>query len=133
MEIVSDEKFKKYKKAVEHDLRNYPYWLIAVETPELGYPTKWNVKIEKTSLPWENGSSVENSVLEDIRIRNKVNIITSILTKLDANSKKIIEEWYFRDTSTQEELMKELDIDKNKFYYYRNRSLKKFMIALRYV
>jgi hypothetical protein len=133
MEMVSNEKFKKYKKAVEYDLKNYPYWLIAVETPELGYPTKWNVKIEKSSLPWENGSSVENNVLEDIRIRNKVNIITSILTKLDSNSKKIIEEWYFRDTSTQEELMKELDIDKNKFYYYRNRSLKKFMIALRYV
>lgn len=129
--MLSKKKYEKAKKYVENDLRDYPYWLIAMETPNLGYPTKWGVT-EKSSLPWER-SYVEKNVLDDMEKRWKVDVITKVLSKLDKKSKKIIEEWYFRDTSNREEILRELEIDKNKFYYYRNRALKKFMIALGYV
>lgn len=130
--MLSKRKYEKAKKYVENDLRDYPYWLIAMETPNLGYPTKWGVTTEKSSLPWER-SYVEKNVIDDMEKRWKVDVITKVLSKLDKKSKKIIEEWYFRDTYTREELQEELVIDKNKFYYYRNRTLKKFMIALGYI
>lgn len=130
--MLERKAYEKAKKYVENDLRDYPYWLIAIETPNLGYPTKWGVTIEKSSLPWER-SYVEKNVLDDMEKRWKVDVITKVLSKLDKKSKKIIEEWYFRDTSNREEILRELEIDKNKFYYYRNRALKKFMIVLGYV
>ncbi len=131
--MIDKRLYENAKKRVESDLRNYPYWLIAAETPNLGYPTKWGTAMEKSTLPWENNSYVEKSVLDDMEKKWKVHIITKVLNILDANSKKIVEEWYFRDTTVREEIQDELNLDKNKFYYYRNRALKKFMIALGYI
>ncbi len=34
---------------------------------------------------------------------------------------------------TREEIQESLSLDKNKFYYFRNRTLKKFMAALNYI
>ena len=63
----------------------------------------------------------------------KVDVITKVLGQIDPTSKKIIEEWYFRDIMTREEIQESLSLDKNKFYYFRNRTLKKFMAALNYI
>lgn len=128
---IDKNKYEHIKKCVEDDLRSYPYWLIAIEAPGLGYPTNWSSIKEKSNN--FNYSFVESSVLGDFERTRKVEIITQVLTKLDKESKKIIEEWYFRDTTNREELEKELGLDKNKFYYFRNRTLKKFMIALGYI
>lgn len=122
--------YEKAKKETEKVLRNYPYWLIASEAPNLGYPTRWNIK-EKSSTVFSN--SIENQVINDIERQRKVNVVTEVMKRLDTKSHKIIEEWYFRDTYTREELLKELDMDKHKFYNYKNRALKKFMIALGYI
>jgi ArpU family phage transcriptional regulator len=130
--LIDKKKFEKAKSKIENDLKNYPYWLIAIETPNLGYPTKWGVITEKSTLPWER-SYVEKDALDDIEKRWKVDVITKVLSKLDDKSKKIIEEWYFRDTTTREELLEQLQLDKNKFYYYRNRALGNFMVALGYI
>lgn len=110
----------KAKCEIEEDLRNYPYWLIAIETPVVFYSTR-------------NDSTKEKNVIEDLTKRRKVEIITKVLDRLDNKSKIIIEKWYFKDSSTREQLLSELEIDKNKFYYLKNRALDKFMIALEYI
>lgn len=132
LKVLDKNTYEKAKRNIEEDLRNYPYWLIAIETPNLGYPTRWDVIKEKSIKYWEN-SFVEKNVLDDMDKKWKVDIITKVVSKLDPKSKRIIEEWYFRDSGNREELEKELDLDKNKFYYLRNRALKKLMVALGYI
>lgn len=129
--MLDKKKYEEVKKKVESDLRNYPFWLIAIEASGLGYPTRWG--INNSTGAFKSGSHVEQSMLEDIERKGKVDVITRVLSKLDNKSKAIIEEWYFRDTANREDILKELNIDKNKFYYFRNRSLKKFMVALGYI
>lgn len=122
---------KEARKRIEEDLKNYPYWLIAIETPNLGSPVRWDLM--KGNNTFSGGSSVEISAFEEMRRQWKVNVITGVLSKLDSKSKQIIEEWYFRDTINREELEKEVGVDKNKFYYLKNRALNKFMISLGYI
>lgn len=123
-------KYEKYKRQVENDLKNYPYWLISMETPNLGNPIRWG----KTGQGGYNGiSTVEEDMLKDMERKWKVEVITKVLKNLDSTSKTIIEEWYFRDNNSRDHLLKELNIDKNKFYYYRNRALRKFMVAIGYI
>jgi hypothetical protein len=119
------------KKQVEEDLKNYPYWLIAIETPNLGSPVRWDLVKSKGAST--GGSCVEMSAMEEIRRQWKVDVITGVLTKLDSKSKEIIEEWYFRELVNREELEKQIDVDKNKYYYLKNRALRKFMVALGYI
>ncbi|WP_187291568.1 nitroreductase [Clostridium novyi] len=131
MNTCDDKKiFNKYKKRVESDLRNYPFWLIAIESKGLGYPTRWGGESKSKSI---SNSFLEDEALNDIEKERKVNCITEVLSKLDLSSKKIIEEGYFRDTYTREELQREMRLNKNKFYYFKNRALKKFMVALSYI
>lgn len=118
------------KKKVENDLKNYPFWLIALESTGLGYPTRWSAK---ASTSKNNSSFLEESVLKDLEKERKVNTITTVLTKLDSVSKELVEKWYFRDSYSRDEILKVLKMSKNKFYLYRDRALKKFMIALKYI
>lgn len=122
--------YERYKKNVENDLRNYPYWLLAIETPGLGSPNRWG-QIKQNG--YSHTSTVEEDMLRDMEKSWKVDVITKVLGQIDPTSKKIIEEWYFRDIMTREEIQESLNLDKNKFYYYRNRTLKKFMAALNYI
>ncbi len=39
--MMNKKIYERYKKNVENDLRNYPYWLLAIETPGLGSPNRW--------------------------------------------------------------------------------------------
>ncbi|MBN3360476.1 nitroreductase [Clostridium sporogenes] len=128
--MVNRKMFKKYKRNVENDLRNYPYWLLAIETPGLGSPNRWG---QVSQHSYSKISTVEEDMLKDMEKRWKVDVITKVLTLLLPTSKKIIEEWYFRDGIKREELLKELDIDKNKFYFYRDIALEKFMVSLGYI
>ncbi|NFJ83920.1 nitroreductase [Clostridium botulinum] len=121
--------YERHKKSVENDLRNYPYWLLAIETPGLGSPNRWG----QVKSGYFKTSTVEEDMLRDMKKSWKVDVITKVLGQLDPKSKKIIEEWYFRDIMTREEIQESLNLDKNKFYYYRNRTLKKFMAALNYI
>ncbi|ADG00855.1 hypothetical protein CBF_3270 [Clostridium botulinum F str. 230613] len=127
---MNKKNYEKYKKNVENDLRNYPYWLLAIETPGLGSPNRWG---EINQNKYNHTSTVEEDMLRDMEKSWKVDVITKVLGQLDPTSKKIIEEWYFRDIMTREEIQESLNLDKNKFYYYRNRTLKKFMAALNYI
>lgn len=129
--MVDKKKFKKYKNKVEDDLRSYPYWLIAIETPNLGYPTRWGGEVTTGNNMMH--SFVEENAFDDIEKERKVNTITKVLRILDSKTKELIEKWYFRDMYTRNELLRELNIDKNKFYLYRDRALEKFMIALKYI
>ncbi|KOC32538.1 nitroreductase [Clostridium botulinum] len=130
MNTCDDKKiFNKYKKRIESDLRSYPFWLIAIECPNLGYPTRWGNE-GSSNTP---GSFVESSAFDDMERQWKVNAITKVLEMLDSKSKELIEKWYFRDTYSREELLQEMGIDKNKFYYYRDRALRKFMVSLNYI
>ncbi|AJA42513.1 ArpU family transcriptional regulator (endogenous virus) [Clostridium phage phiCT453A] len=122
--------YEKYKRQVENDLRNYPYWLIAMETPNLGYPTRWG---EIGQGGYNGTSTVETDMLKDMERKWKVEVISRVLNCLDSKSKTIIEEWYFRDTMTREQIQEEIGLDKNRFYHLRNRTLKKFMIAIGYI
>ncbi|NFB32674.1 nitroreductase [Clostridium botulinum] len=128
--MMNKKIYERYKKSVENDLRNYPYWLLAIETPGLGSPNRWG-QIKQNR--YSHTSTVEEDMLRDMEKGWKVDVITKVLGQLDPKSKKIIEEWYFRDIMTREEIQVSLNLDKNKFYYYRNRTLKKFMAALNYI
>ncbi|MBO0537925.1 nitroreductase [Clostridium botulinum] len=128
--MMNKKVYEKYKKNVENDLRNYPYWLLAIETPGLGAPNRWG---QVSQSGYFKTSTVEEDMIKDMERRWKVDVITKVLKNLDNESKKIIEEWYFRDIMTREEIQESLNLDKNKFYYFRNRTLKKFMAALNYI
>ncbi|MHB9943603.1 nitroreductase [Clostridium sporogenes] len=128
--MINKKIYERYKKNVENDLRNYPYWLLAIETPGLGSPNRWG-QIKQNG--YSHTSTVEEDMLRDMEKSWKVDVITKVLGQIDPTSKKIIEEWYFRDIMTREEIQESLSLDKNKFYYYRNRTLKKFMAALNYI
>ncbi|KEI02892.1 hypothetical protein [Clostridium botulinum] len=118
------------KKKVENDLKNYPFWLIALESTGFGYPTRWSAE---ASTVKNNSSLLEESVLKDLEKERKVNVITNVLPRLDNISKELVEKWYFRDSYSRDEILKVLKMSKNKFYLYRDRALKKFMIALEYI
>ncbi|APH21384.1 hypothetical protein [Clostridium botulinum] len=128
--MMNKKIYERYKKSVENDLRNYPYWLLAIETPGLGSPNRWG-QIKQNG--YSHTSTVEEDMLRDMEKSWKVDVITKVLGQIDPTSKKIIEEWYFRDIMTREEIQENLNLDKNKFYYFRNRTLKKFMAALNYI
>lgn len=119
------------RKLVEEDLSNYPFWLLSEEVSGLGSPTRW----DKGSKGYSGTSSVEHSVMQDQKILWKISIIEAVLDRLDAKSKRIIEERYFRcrEEFCINELTVEMDISKTKFYGLRNKALDKFAIALRYL
>ncbi len=104
--------------------------MLAIETPGLGSPNRWG-QIKQNG--YSHTSTVEEDMLRDMEKSWKVDVITRVLGQIDPTSKKIIEEWYFRDIMTREEIQESLSLDKNKFYYFRNRTLKKFMAALNYI
>lgn len=121
---------KEIRKLVENDLSNYPFWLLSEEVSGLGSPTRW----DKGSKGYSGTSSVEHSVMQDQKILWKINVIEAVLDRLDAKSKKIIEERYFRcrEEFSLNKLAMELYISTAQIYNLRNKALDKFAIALRY-
>ncbi|MGN2369872.1 hypothetical protein ACTFJW_07380 [Clostridium cagae] len=48
---INKEIYKKIKKEVENDLKNYPYYLISIETPGLGSAIRPDIVINKGLNP----------------------------------------------------------------------------------
>lgn len=122
-----------YKKRVERDLKEYPYLLIAVDAGGLGYPTRYNI-VKDVKHPSDiKGSFVENCAISEEENKIKVDKITRALELLNKVEKYIIEECYFRNIYTNQEIIKNLFINKNKFYKIKNNAVRKIAISLGYL
>jgi len=126
---IDKDKYKKIKREVENDLRNYPYYLISIETPGLGSSIRPDVVIDKNSSP---SDPVSRNAIDNEYKTILVNAVGFVYDKLDKSSKRIIECSYFRDDVTVGEVMEELKIDKNKYYKLKNNSIYKFAMGLCY-
>ena len=120
------------KKRVENDLREYPFLLIAVDVGGLGYPTNYEIVKDVKHPSTMKGSFVESCVIDEEYNKKKVDKITRALELLDPTEKEIIEECYFRNTFTHQQIIKNLCISKDKFYRLKNNSLRKISISLGY-
>ena len=126
---IDKDKYKKIKREVENDLRNYPYYLISIETPGLGSSIRPDIVIDKNLSP---SDPVSRSAIDNEYKTILVNAVGFVYDKLDKSSKRIIECSYFRDDVTVGEVMEELKIDKNKYYKLKNNSIYKFAMGLCY-
>lgn len=113
---------------IEADLRSYPFWLIREELSGLGTPSHYGVKTTCSS----SSSIVERTILDDEERATKVKIIQATMDKFDNLTKDLIEKYYFKDIYTRDELVKDLKIDKNRFYNIKNAALNRFKITLNY-
>ena len=122
-----------YKKRVERDLKEYPYLLIAVDAGGLGYPTRYDIVKDAKHPSDAKGSFVENCAISEEENKIKVDKITRALELLNRVEKDIIEECYFRNIYTNQEIIKNLFINKNKFYKIKNNAVRKIAISLGYL
>lgn len=113
---------------IEADLRSYPFWLIREEMSGLGTPSHYGVKTTCSTT----SSIVERTILNEEEQTTKVKIIQATMDKFDDVTKTLIEKYYFQDTYTRDELVKDLKIDKNRFYNIKNAALNRFKITLNY-
>ncbi|NFL34458.1 nitroreductase [Clostridium botulinum] len=126
---INKEIYQKMKKEVENDLRNYPYYLISIETPGLGSAIRPDIVINKSLSP---SDPVGKSIV-DIEYKTAlVNAVEFVYDKLDKDSKRIIESSYFRDDLTVGEIREELQIDKNKYYKLKEKAIYKFAMGIGY-
>lgn len=117
------------KKNVEDKLRNYPYYLISVETPGLGQAIRPDKIIDKNS----NYIDLVGKQVSDIEYKeNIIKVIEFVYDNLDSITKKIIEYTYYRDDMQVNEIIEKLNIGKNQYYRLKNRALVKFACAFGY-
>lgn len=126
---INKEIYKKIKIEVEKDLRNYPYYLISIETPGLGSAIRPDLIINKNLNP---SDPVGRSIVDMEYKRALVNAVGFVYDKLDKESKRIIECSYFRDDVSVSEVKEELQIDKNKYYKLKERAIYKFAMGIGY-
>ncbi len=122
-----------YKKRVERDLKEYPYLLIAVDAGGLGYPTRYDIVKDVKHPSDVKESFVENCAISEEENKIKVDKITRALELLNRVEKDIIEECYFRNIYTNQEIIKNLFINKNKFYKIKSNAVRKIAISLGYL
>lgn len=122
-----------YKKRVERDLKEYPYLLIAVDAGGLGYPTRYDTVKDVKHPSDVKESFVENCAISEEENKIKVDKITRALELLNRVEKDIIEECYFRNIYTNQEIIKNLFINKNKFYKIKSNAVRKIAISLGYL
>lgn len=125
----SSEEYKLLKRNTEAKLRKYPYFQITIEETPTLKATSFEGVTSKTN---RFSSSVENAVCDLDYMKGLVKTIDSVLTRLDENSKRIIETSYFRDDLLKEDVQEELMIDRNKYYRLKRNAIEKFMIVLAY-
>lgn len=124
--MLNNKLFVKVKPLIECKLREYPYYQISLEMPGLGSAVSPDLIINKSSAP---SDIVGASVVHDEYKRIVVNAVNYVCDKLDADSKKIIENTYFTGLHSRDEIINELRISKNKYYNLKNSALYKFGIA----
>lgn len=125
----SSDEYKLLKRNTESKLRKYPYYQITIEETPALKAASFEGSTSKTN---RFSSSVENAVCDLDYMKGLVKSIDSVLTRLDENSKRIIETSYFRDDLLKEEVQEELMIDRNKYYRLKRNAVEKFMIVLAY-
>lgn len=126
---IEKELYRKIKREVENDLKNYPYYLISIETPGLGSAIRPDVIIDKNLSP---SDTVGKSIVDIEYKRALVNAVGFVYDRLDKQSKRIIECSYFRDDVSVNEVKDELQIDKNKYYKLKENALYKFAMGIGY-
>ena len=108
---------KLLRKQLEKDLENFPVWLIKYDIEE--------------SQTWEElNKTIKNTAIDNIEIKKKMEKITKVLSFQDQETQKIINEYYFKNLKSREEIIKELNISKNYFYRVKNKALIKLALAL---
>jgi ArpU family phage transcriptional regulator len=128
--LINEDAYKKFKKLVENDLQKYYYYLISIETPGLGQATRWDKVYNKSSSP---SDPVGRAAADDEYKRILVNAIESVYNRLDEKSKKIIDEYYFKENVNKpEQVIRELNINRTRYYELKKIALYKFMIGLGY-
>lgn len=126
---INKDVYKKIKKSVEEDLRNYPFYLISIETPGLGSAIRPDKIIEKSLNP---SDPVVRSVIDNEYKKALVNAVEFVYDRLDKNSKRIIECGYFRDDIRVGEVIEELNIDKNRYYKLKEKAIYMFAMGIGY-
>ena len=116
MSISTKGEKMNYKKRVERDLKEYPYLLIAVDAGGLGYPTRYDIVKDVKHPSDVKESFVENCAISEEENKIKVDKITRALELLNRVEKDIIEECYFRNIYTNQEIIKNLFINKKTLY-----------------
>ena len=114
---------------VERDLKSYPDWIIRLEADGLGIPAR---RIPIGGCAYSFGSTVESLVELNDDIERKVFIIEKVYDRLQKRIKEIIEMKYFRGYN-RDEVLKELDLSKTRYYNSRDRALECFARALGYI
>ena len=120
---ITKEQYKKIKKEVEN------YYLISIEMPGLGSACRPDLIFDKNISP---SDPVGKAIVDQEYKRIIVNAINYVYDKLDNDSKKVVDYSYFRDDKTNQEVIEELKISKNRFYEIKKKAINKFMIGLRY-
>lgn len=122
-----------YKRAVEDALREYPFLLISIDAKGLGYPTNYEIVKDISRHPGDKTSYVERCVINEDKVNRQIDAITRSLELLDETAKEIIEECYFRNTYTNQQIIANMCMSKAKFYKIKNDSLRKIAISLGYL
>lgn len=126
---INEIKFKEYKDKIEDNLKKYPYYQISIEMPGLGTSSIPNGLLSDKIVE----DPIGNIVADDEYKRNLVNKINYVIDRLPENSKRIIECAYFMDgIISNDEVIKELNINKNKYYDLKRDALYKFGIVFGY-
>lgn len=129
MEINKNE-FKKYKDKIEDNLKKYPYYQISIELPGLGTAAIPNGVLNQNN---KIADPVGDAIIGDEYKRNLVNKINYVLDKLPQSSKRIVECAYFMDgVISNDEVIEELNINKNKYYDLKKDALCKFGMVFGY-
>lgn len=129
MEINKNE-FKQYKDKIEDNLKKYPYYQISIEMPGLGTAAIPNGVLSSNN---KIADPVGDAVTDDEYKRALVNKINYVLDRLSHSSKRIVECAYFMDgVISNDEVIEELNINKNKYYELKKDALYKFGMVFGY-
>ncbi len=119
------------KRALEEELRDYPYKLMSLEISGLGTVCNLKKIADKNKHPSDSiGRAIENKEINEKRL----NAIEWVYERLNKEQKRIVQACYFEDNTTKpREVMKELKISQSTYQRIKKESLMKFAITLSYI
>lgn len=127
---IDERKFREYKNKIEDNLKKYPYYQMSIEMPGLGTAAIPNGVLSQNN---KISDPVGDAVTDDEYKRNLVNKINYVFDRLSKCSKRIVECAYFMDdVISNDEVIEELKINKNKYYDLKKDALYKFGMVFGY-
>jgi hypothetical protein len=127
---IDERKFREYKNKIEDNLKKYPYYQISIEMPGLGTAAIPNGVLSQNN---KISDPVGDAVTDDEYKRNLVNKKNYVFDRLSNCSKRIVECAYFMDeVISNDEVIEELKINKNKYYDLKKDALYKFGMVFGY-